>query len=154
MAMRNATYDRPHTEIYFFPSAAFGATTATRNLKGPDGLKGKVVDIMVDLSADCVGTTTVPEIDVGTASGDVSYARYRLGTSATAGYTAATTPFRASQESIKGDAQPPALNDYAGHVQLETALIPADTVFVITEKAGVGGTPAGTGTVSVVVEWF
>ena len=44
------------------------------------------------LTADAVGTTTVPEVTVGTAQGDVTYARYRLGTSPTVGLAAAATP--------------------------------------------------------------
>lgn len=152
------SYDVPIREEYFFPSSAFGATTETQTLQGPPGKKGLVKDIITDLSADCVGTTTVPEIDVGTSSGDTTYARHRLGTTATAGNTAAATPYRAKSlaQNAPGrtGSSPPTLNDYAGHVALETARIPADTAFVITRKAGVGGTPAGTGRTIVIVEWF
>lgn len=152
------SYDNCATEEYIFPSSAFGATTETQTLKGPPGMKGIVRDIITHLSADAVGTTTVPEIDVGTASGDFSYARHRLGTTAILGNTAAGTPYRA--RSLTQNAQgrtggaPPTLSDYAGHVALETAPIPADTAFVITRKAGVGGTPAGTGNTIVIVDWF
>lgn len=148
-------YDEPIREEYYLPSAAFGATTDTLKIIGPKGKKGLVRDIEVALTADCVGTTTVPEIDVGTSSGDTTYARFRLGTSATAGYAAANTPFRASQ--IGGNTLidgSPSFEDYAGHVMMSTAMIPADTAAVITRKAGTGGTPAGTGAVRVIIEWF
>lgn len=153
--MLNATYDKPHVEMYGLPSSAFGATTATRTVIGPKGKRGKVVDILVDITADMVGTTTVPEIDVGSASGLVEYARYRLGTTAILGYLAAATPKRATQEGLStklGTA--PHLSDYAGHVALETAELPKDTAFVITAKQGSGGSPAGTGTAVIVVEWY
>lgn len=154
MSRAQRSFANPETIRYPSPpSAAFGATTQTQTFIGPKGCKGIVRDIEVFLTADAVGTTTVPEIDVGTASGDVSYARFRLGTTAILGATAASTPLRARSAAV-GNPTPPVLNDYAGHVALETALIPADTAFVITGKAGVGGVPAGTGYYAVEIDWF
>jgi hypothetical protein len=152
------SYDTPsRREVYYLPSSAYGATTASKTIKGPKGKKGTVRDIVVLLSADAVGTTTVPEVTVGSAAGLVEYARFRLGTSATAGYAAANTPFRARAlaENAQGynGSSAPALSDYAGHVALETAKIPADTAIVISGKAGVGGTPAGTFEAYVHIEW-
>jgi hypothetical protein len=152
------SYDVPQKETYVFPSSAFGATTESRKFLSPKGKTGYVKDIRTYLSADCVGTTTVPEINVGTASGDVTYARHRLGTTAILGNTAAGTPYRARALTAAGAGNtggtPPVLNDYTGHVALETARIPADTVFVISRIAGVGGTPAGTGITEIDIEWF
>ena len=148
-------YDDPNREEYYLPSAAFGATTDSLKIIGPKGKKGLVRDIEVALTADAVGTTTVPEIVVGNALNDASYARFRLGTSATAGYTAAGGPYRASQ--IGGNTLidgSPSYEDYTGHVMMGTAAMPADTAVFITRKAGVGGTPAGTGAVRVVIDWF
>lgn len=148
-------YDDPIREEYYLPSAAFGATTDTLKIIGPKGKKGLVRDIEVALTADAVGTTTVPEIDVGATSGATEYARFRLGTSATAGYAAANSPFRASQ--IGGNTLidgSPSYEDYTGHVMMGTAFIPADTAVFITRKAGTGGTPAGTGAVRVIIDWF
>lgn len=147
------SYDTPQVEAYFIPSAAFGATTDTLLIRGPKGKVGLVLDIEAFITADMVGTTTVPEIDVGTSSGDTTYARYRLGTTAILGYTAASTPRRASQEAITGN-PPPSLNDYAGHVQLQKARLPADTTVTITRKLGVGGVPAGTASTYVWIAWF
>ena len=156
------SYDNPQKETYVFPSSAFGATTESRAIKGPKGKKGIVRDIRTYLTADCVGTTTVPEINVGSAASDAGaikaeYARHRLGTTAIAGNSAAGTPYRA--RALTATAQgntggvPPALNDFAGHVALETALIPADTVFYISRIKGVGGVPAGTGITEVDIDW-
>jgi hypothetical protein len=145
---------RPEIEWYTIPSVAWGNSTKTFNLIGPKGRRGIVYDILVDITADMVGTSTVPEVDVGLTSGSVEYARYRLGSSATSGYTAASTPKRATQEALVTQVQPPVLTDFAGHVALETAFIPKDTAFMITLKAGTGGSPAGTSTTYVGIKWF
>ena len=148
-------YDDPQRETYYLPSAAFGATTDSVKLIGPKGKKGYVRDVIVILTADAVGTTTVPEIAVGTSQGNADYARFRLGTSATAGVTAANSPHRASQ--VGGNTLIDGSNnyeDFPGHVKLGTAPIPADTAFFISRVAGTGGVPAGTGSVYVVIDWF
>ncbi len=156
-------YDNPQTETYLFPSSAFGATTESRKILGPKGKKGLVRDIRTYISADMVGTTTVPEINVGTAASDAGavvaeYARHRLGTTAILGNTAAGTPYRA--RALTANAQnntggiPPALSDFTAHVQLETAYIPADTAFFISRIKGAGGSPAGTGITEVDVDWW
>lgn len=158
------SYDNPSKrETYVLPSAAFGATTDSLAIKGPLGKKGTVKDIRAYITANMVGTTTVPEIDVGSAVSAVGaglkteYGRFRLGTSATAGYAAANTPFRARALANAGQANTggavPTLSDYAGHIALETAQIPADTIVFITRLLGVGGTPAGTGSIEVDVDW-
>lgn len=157
------SYDTPKKEVYVFPSSAFGATTESRKIKGPKGLKGLVRDIRTYLSADCVGTTTVPEINVGSAASDAGaivaeYARHRLGTTAIAGNTAAGTPYRARSLALSGRGNPGgaplALNDFASHIELEKAYIPADTEFFISRIKGVGGVPAGTGLTEVEIDWF
>lgn len=157
------SYDNPSKkEVYLFPSSAFGAATESRKFLGPKGKKGLVHDIRTYLTADAVGTTTVPEITVGSAASApgallTEYARHRLGTTAILGNTAAGTPYRARALAAAAPGNPggtpPTLSDFAGHVALETAYIPADTPFFITRVVGVGGTPAGTGITEVEV-WF
>jgi hypothetical protein len=146
------SYDAPIRERYVLPSAAYGATTASQKIKGPKGLKGLVRDITVIPTADCVGTTTVPEVAVGATSAAAEYARFRLGTAVGTGYTAAQGVRRA--RALTTSPTPPTLTDFAAHVQLETALIPADTDVFITGVQGAGGTPAGTFVAYVDVEWF
>lgn len=147
-------YDNPLREVYVQPSSAFGATTEIQTYVGPKGLTGLVRDIDIDITADMVGTTTVPEIDVGSGSGLTEYARFRLGTTAVAGYTTAQgASRRATVVAGKRFGQDCAYQDYAGHVMLATARIPADTPFVITRKAGTGGVPAGTGRSRVIIDW-
>lgn len=153
------SYEHPRTEIYQQPSSAFGATTESAQYRGPKGMKGQVRDICVYLTAAAVGTTTVPEIAVGTAAGLSEYARFRLGTTAIAGYATFPAPYRASV--IAGDSQYgfSLLEDFAGHVKMSAAYtpaayIPADAIFFISRVAGTGGSPAGTGSSFVIVDWF
>lgn len=143
-------------EIYQGSDATFGATTVDHKVRGPKGKVGFVRDIQCDVLVTLVGTTTVPEITVGVSTGDVTYARFRLGTSATAGLAAGTVA-RASQlisGALNNGSNPRTFSDFAGHVALETARLPADTDFFITAKAGTGGAPAGGGMWRVHIQWF
>ena len=146
-----AHYASPQTEVVCLPNQNFGNSTLTFNYIGPKGREGHVEDIVADITTAMVGTTAVPEIDVGTGSGDTTYARYRLGTAAGSGY--GTGVKRAQQEAWTGN-PPITLSDFAGHVALNAARIPKDTAFVITLKAGTGGAPAGVANIYVIIKWF
>jgi hypothetical protein len=166
------TYDQPHRERYTIPAFAFGAATASRVLRGPPGKKGIVRDILTTVTTAMVGTTTVPEIRVGNAASDNSFARFRLGTAVGAGYGTGEFRARTLTENAQGRTGSKArqLEDFAGHVALEGndgtgtvavaadangfAFLPADTDFFITGVAGVGGAPAGTADVYVDIDWF
>src|ERR1700704_6311983 len=104
------SYDVPLRETLIQASSAFGAATETFTHIGPKGKRGLVRDIEVDITADMVGTTTVPEIDVGTASGAPPCAGHRLAPAPAPGYPAPAPPKRASQEAITGN-PPRALSD-------------------------------------------
>ena len=146
-----AHYAQPQIEVICLPNQNFGNSTLNFNYIGPKGREGHVEDLVADITVAMVGTTTVPEIDVGTSSGDTSYAQYRLGTAAGTGY--GTGVKRAQQEAWTGN-PPITLSDYANHVALNKARIPKDTAFVITLKAGTGGAPAGVADVMVRIKWF
>lgn len=96
--------------------ATFGATSVVHYIMGPKGKVGFVRDLIADITTSLVGTTTVPEIQVGISSGDYTFGRYRLGTSATAGYPVGV--HRASQEYITGN-PPRVATDFASHVVLD-----------------------------------
>lgn len=145
------SYDFPKRVRYGFASAGWGNSAAQKQFIGPPGKKGRVVDIeLASISADFVGTTTVPEVGVGLTAGTNEYARFRAGTTAILGYTTASQKARRARTEAKGQIT---LTDFAGHVELEKALIPADTPFMISLVAGTGGSPAGTSEVHVEVEW-
>src|SRR5215212_654464 len=147
------SYDAPIKTREYMPSGTYGATAAQVKIVGPKGMKGIVRDIEFIPTADCVGTTTVPEIAVGATAGSAEYARWKLGTTATAGYTSAQGTRRA-RSLTTGNPTPPTLSDFAAHIQLETASIPADTIIFLSGVAGTGGSPAGTFAAFVEIEWF
>lgn len=110
-------YDQSDIELFqWAEDATFGATGVTHQIMGPRGKVGFVRDMLVDVTTALVGTTTVPEINVGISSGDFTFGRYRLGTTAIAGY--GTGFFRAQNEAWTGN-PPRALADFAGHVVLD-----------------------------------
>ena len=111
------SYDISDVELHqWAESATWAATSVTHNIVGPRGKVGFVRDLMVEITTSMVGTTSVPELQVGISSGDYTYGRYRLGTATATGYN--TGPFRASAEAITG-LPPRTLADYSGHVVLD-----------------------------------
>lgn len=111
------SYDQSDNELWqWAEDATFGATGVTHQIMGPKGKVGFVRDIIVDVTTSLVGTTTVPEVQVGISSGDFTFGRYRLGTAATTGY--ATGMHRAAMEPITGN-PPRTLADFTGHVVLD-----------------------------------
>lgn len=110
-------YDISDVELYQWgQDATFGGTSVTHWITGPRGKVGFVRDVLVDITTSLVGTTTVPEIDIGFSAGDSTYGRYRLGTTAGVGYNVGS--YRASEELITGN-PPRTLADYTGHVVLD-----------------------------------
>lgn len=135
---------------------------------GPAGKKGLVRDIELEVTEAMVGTTTVPEINVGDAASDLGsldaeYARWRLGTTAILGYgtDVVPNPLRASSL-VRGNPNEPGAatlpgrrnNAYDEYVVLEKAFIPADTPFFISLVPGSGGSETGAGRVCVEIDWF
>lgn len=167
-----ATYDNPVRERYTLLASAFGGGTLSRNFQGPPGRKGLVRDIVINVTTAMVGTTTVPELRVGTVLSDSSFARWRLGTTAILGLATGEYRARTLCNNAQGRTGSKArqLADFSGHIALEgndgtnspaTAAdpngflaIPADTAFFITGQIGTGGSPAGTADVYVDIEWF
>ena len=167
-----ATYDVPKQERYTLLASAFGGTAVSRTFQGPPGKQGLVRDIVIDVTTAMVGTTSVPELRVGTTATDSSFARWLLGTSATVGI--GTGEYRARSLCTKAQGRTGSkaqeLNDFAHHIALEGndgsntpstaadvngfAYLPADTAFFIAGIAGVGGSPAGTADVYVDIDWF
>jgi len=159
-------------ERYFIPAWAFGGGTVSKALQGPPGKMGMVRDIIATVTTAMVGTTTVPELRVGTAASDNSFARWLMGTSATAGYGTGIYRARSLCTNAQGRTGSKAmqLQDFAHHIELEGndgsgtvstaadangfAYLPADTAFYITGVAGTGGAPAGTADVIVDIDWF
>lgn len=144
------SYDRPLTETYGPDLGEFAFTGgASLNVIGPKGCVGYIRDLVADVTTSIVGTTTVPELGAGISSGDYSYGRFRLGSTASLGY--GTGVHRASQKAWTGN-PPRTLSDFAGHVALETARIPADTAVVLFVVAAVGSA-AGKARLRFQINW-
>lgn len=110
------SYNIPPVDYQWAEDVTFGATGVTHQIMGPRGKVGFVRDICCEVTTSLVGTTTVPEINIGISSGDFTFGRYRLGTTAIAGYGVGY--HRASMEPITGN-PPRTLADFAGHVILD-----------------------------------
>lgn len=167
-------YDQPIRQTYEFgtnvqEALQFGAAaeTVAYEFIGPKGRKGIVRDIEIEVTENMVGTTTVPEINVGAAAStagtpSVDYARFRLGSAAGTGYATSVSPnpLRASSliqsKREVGAAVNPGKQSlrFSEHVVLEKAFIPADTPFFISFREGVDGTETGAGRVRVEIDWI
>jgi hypothetical protein len=162
--MTHVSYANPIRETYDLGPAAvqFGAQGETVGYEfiGPKGRKGLVRDIEIEVTENMVGTTTVPEVNVGSAVSALGalkkeYARWRLGTAAGTGYTTAVSPNPLRARSlVAGNGEQQVLNDFTEHVALETAFIPADTPFFVSLVEGDGGSETGAGRVRVYVDWL
>lgn len=126
-------YDVSDVELYQWQElVAWAGTGTSRWIIGPRGKVGFVRDLIVEVTTSMVGTTTVPELQVGISSGDFTYGRYRLGTATATGYS--TGPHRASCEAWTGN-PPRTLADFTGHVVLDGGP---------TTSAGIAGGSYGT----------
>lgn len=111
------SYELPDVAMYEWgQDQTFGGTTVLHYIVGPRGKVGFVRDLLVDVTTSLVGTTTVPEIQVGISSGDTTYGRYRLGTAITTGL--AVGSYSASNEQITGF-PPRVATDFTSHVVLD-----------------------------------
>ena len=127
-------YSNPHQSItYWYPSHDFGAGAGAVSFQGPSGMTGKLKDIVVNATETFNAVTTPAYVRIGTGSDADAYAEANLGT------TAATDMFVATQD----DTDAIILSD-----------IPADTQVEVAFVAPTGGTPAGIGTVGIVVDWY
>lgn len=146
-------YDTPTTQDYGPELGTITLTSgASLNIRGPRGKKGLVRDIEVDVTTS-INATTVSEVDVGISSADASYGRFRLGTTVSTGY--GTGVKRASVVAGASPGQvgtnPVTYNDFANHVEIMKALIPADTDIVLSTTIA---SSAGAGRVRVRIAWF
>jgi len=108
-------YELSDIKTYEWGADTFGTTGFLHYIVGPRGKVGFVRDLMVDVTTAMSGTV-VPEIQVGITSGDVTYGRYRLGSTASSNYPVGT--YVASNELWVGN-PPRNLQDYADHVKLD-----------------------------------
>lgn len=126
-------YANPKQRItYSFGLIDFSSASSTR-VRGPKGMQGRIIDISVGGNTLFTNVTTPAHIKLGTATTAAAYV------DATLGALAADAAWTMSND------QPTAMT---------AASLPADTDVKIAFVAPTGGSPAGKGFVSAVIDWF
>lgn len=128
-------YSNPIVTIsYSWPEHDFGNADGAVSFQGPKGLTGRLKDIIVHCTETFNAVTTPGKVQLGTAGDADAYALANLGT------LADTDTFVASTDDT----------DWL----LTQDVLAADTQVEVVFTAPTGGTPAGKGTVLVIVDWF
>lgn len=128
------SYADPDRRFYSFPGVAFGTSTA-QYINGPRGKKGTLKAIHVSATVLFTAVTTSGRVDVGNATTAAAYGSLTLGTLAAAA---------AMSSDDSGQTADPIVANHE---------IAANTVVKVSFVAPTGGSPAGTGTVSVMIDW-
>lgn len=123
------SYDIPKTETISLGSVNFGTDTAS-SFKLPKGKQGRIRDIMVICTTLFTAVTTGAFVKIGTTGDNDAY-----GSTGSLGALAATDTFNS-----------------VNNAAMAIADMPADTQIEVVFTAPTGGTPAGIGLVSVVVD--
>lgn len=128
------SYADPVSKAYSFPAIAFG-TGSSQTIRGPKGKTGIVRDIHVSATVLFTAVTTSGRVDVGNSTTAAAAGSLTLGTLAAGG----------SRSVLDGQDATSAL--VSGYI------CPADTDVKVSFVAPTGGSPAGTGTVTVFIDW-
>jgi len=131
-------YAEPVRETIYLGLMDLAAGVVTTSFKGPNGLKGRLKDIIVVCTEVFNEVTSEAFIQLGTSGDADAYAVAGLGS------TADTDTYRMSADDDAGDATTGFLD----------ADLPADTQVEVVTIQNVGGTATGIGHVSVVVDWY
>lgn len=124
-------YNNPRTVTYSF-NHDFGAGSDALAIKGPTGMKGRIIDIGVMVTETFNAVTTPAYVRMGTTTDADAYAELNMG-------TAADTNYYNTQDDTDA---------------IIDADLPADTQIEVALVAPTGGTPAGIGVVNIVVDWY
>lgn len=129
--MSNA-YDTPVYVTYSYEQHDFGAGGDTKEIVGPAGMRGKIVDIhLSNVTETFSNTTTEGAVQAGVTGELDKFADYGLGTTASGSADAASRN--------TGD--------------LKGGVLAADETLLVTFVGPTGGTPAGIADVQVVVAY-
>lgn len=133
-------YDLPYREVIPVGELIdFAAGVHASSFKGPKGLKGRLVDIIVsDVTEIFNEDTTEVFLQVGTTGDPDKYAKAGLGVTAT------TDTYRLTQDDDLSDPL----------TGIFDADLPADTQIEILTIQNTGGTPTGIASAYVVVDWY
>lgn len=128
------SYSNPNRRTYHFANVDFGAGDTAQSFQGPKGKAGRLIAIHLSATETFNSVTTDANIQCGTAADPDAFALF------VPGDVAATDAVSTDDGVTDADA-------------IISADIPADTQVEMTFTAPTGGTPAGIGSVTVVVDW-
>lgn len=133
------SYENPRHSNYVFPALAFGGATSASTIKPPLRLnQGNIVDIHVGATVLFTQVTTAAHVLLGYAGDTDYYADLTMGAAAaSAGYNLRDAGSIYRKIDLLNDTVPGVL-----------------TGVLVSFIAATGGTPAGTGTVNVLIDWF
>jgi len=131
----NGGYDNGLIVPYVFAAQDFGAGSATRDIQGPPGLRGRILGLSMAATETFNAVSTPAHVLVGTAADTDAYLDYNVGElAAGAGVTKVHT-------GPDGDFD--VLDD-----------LPADTEARISLIAPSGGTPTGIADTTLLISWY
>jgi hypothetical protein len=130
--LQGYTYSSPLVLTYKFPSHDFGAGADTRDIKGPPGMKGRLVNTLLYNVTEAFTADTTP-------------AYIRVGTTGDADLFNQTSCATTAIDGVVSDS--PDEDTY--NVQMA-----ADAIVRTSFVAPTGGTPAGIGEVQIAIAWY
>jgi hypothetical protein len=135
-------YDKPIRETFCFNAVDLHTADITKYIRGPAGLRGRLVDVLAAVTTTLAGATTKPILKVGISGTLGESLNWNLGAQA-----AGAAPLRASAQ-----AGTTALQKNANTGVMP--IIAADTDVILTMAAATGSGAAGVGDLAFTFEWF
>lgn len=128
------SYSQPQQITYTTGAITTTAAAVTIPIRGPKGKQGRLRDVIARCTTTHVLGSTPTELKIGLSGTLTAYGDFLP--------AAMTAPTATT------------LSDLPGASVLGTAIIPADTVVLLTTVANTTGSPAGVITYDVIIDWF
>lgn len=128
------SYGNPQQITYTTGAIITTAGAVTLPIRGPKGKQGRLRDVIARCTTTHVLGSTPTELKIGLSGTLTAYGDFLP--------AAMTAPTATT------------LSDLPGASVLGTAVIPADTVVLLTTVANATGSPAGVITYDVIIDWF
>lgn len=128
------SYSQPQQITYTTGAITTTAGAATLPIRGPKGKQGRLRDVIARCTTTHVLGSTPTELKIGLSGTLTAYGDFLP--------AAMTAPTATT------------LSDLPGASVFGTAIIPADTVVLLTTVANATGSPAGVITYDVIIDWF
>lgn len=128
------SYSQPQQITYTTGAITTTAAAVTIPIRGPKGKQGRLRDVIARCTTNHVLGSTPTELKIGLSGTLTAYGDFLP--------AAMTAPTATT------------LSDLPGASVLGTAVIPADTVVLLTTVANATGSPAGVITYDVIIHWF